>query len=146
MFEFATATRIVFGRGTIASLPALARSFGERALVVTGGDPARAKKALAGFGGAYFAVSGEPTLDVVRAGVEVARGCDFVVGIGGGSAMDAAKAIAALAPNSGEPLDYLEVIGQARPLERPPLAVVTIPTTAGSGAEVTRNAVIGSPV
>ena len=79
---------------------------------------ARAAKALAGFAGgaiatSYFSLTGEPTLAMVREGVKAARGCDFVIGFGGGSAMDAAKAIAALAPNSGEPLDYLEVIGRA---------------------------------
>ena len=82
---------------------------------------------------------------MIREGVQAARGCQFVIGFGGGSAMDAAKAIAALAPNSGEPLDYLEVIGQGRPLEHAPLPFLMVPTTAGTGAEVTRNAVLGSP-
>jgi len=144
-FEFATATRIVFGQGTIQSLASLAQPLGRRALVVTGTNSSRAMSALAGFEANYFSVAGEPTLAMVREGVKAARGCHFVIGFGGGSAMDAAKAIAALAPNSGEPLDYLEVIGQGRPLERSPLPFLTVPTTAGTGAEVTRNAVLGSP-
>jgi alcohol dehydrogenase class IV len=149
-FEFATATRIVFGPGTIQSLASLTQPLGARALVVTGANPSRAASALAGLdaGGiaiTCFSVTGEPTLAMVREGVKATRGCQFVIGIGGGSPMDAAKAIAALAPNSGEPLDYLEVIGQGRPLEHAPLPFLMVPTTAGTGAEVTRNAVLGSP-
>jgi alcohol dehydrogenase class IV len=149
-FEFATATRIVFGPGKIQALASLARPFGAHALVVTGANSTRAAKALASFeetaiATSYFSLTGEPTLAMVREGVKAARGCDFVIGFGGGSAMDAAKAIAALAPNSGEPLDYLEVIGQGRPLEHPPLPFLMVPTTAGTGAEVTRNAVLGAP-
>jgi alcohol dehydrogenase class IV len=91
-------------------------------------------------------VEGEPTVDGVRLGAQQARGdCDLVIGIGGGSAIDAAKAIAALAANSGDPMDYLEVIGKGRPLEKTPLPFIAVPTTAGTGAEVTRNAVLGSP-
>jgi len=91
-------------------------------------------------------VDGEPTVEVVRQGARAARtNCDLVIGFGGGSAIDAAKAIAALATNSGEPLDYMEVIGNARPLENVPLPFIALPTTAGTGAEVTRNAVLGSP-
>ena len=149
-FEFSTATRIVFGPGKIRSLPALARPLGERALVVTGADSTRAVRALAGLeetgiSATYFSIRGEPSLQTVREGARAAQGSEFVIGFGGGSAMDAAKAIAALAANSGEPLDYLEVIGEGRPLERAPLPFITIPTTAGTGAEVTRNAVLGSP-
>jgi alcohol dehydrogenase class IV len=144
-FEFSTAALIVFGPGKIQLLASLARPLGARALVVTGANPARAEEALAGIAATYFSVPGEPTLALVREGVQAARGCDFLIGFGGGSAMDAAKAIAALAANAGEPLDYLEVIGQGRPLEHPPLPFVMVPTTAGTGAEVTRNAVLGSP-
>jgi alcohol dehydrogenase class IV len=144
-FEFATATRIVFGFGAIRSLAALAQLLGARALVITGANTTRAVRALAGLEASYFSFTGEPTLAIVREGVKAARGCQFVIGFGGGSAMDAAKAIAALAPNSGEPLDYLEVIGQGRMLEHAPLPFLMVPTTAGTGAEVTRNAVLGSP-
>jgi alcohol dehydrogenase class IV len=92
-----------------------------------------------------FAIEGEPTVAIVREGARAAKGQDCVIGFGGGSVIDAAKAIAALAPNSGEPLDYMEVVGKGSLLERNPLPFVAIPTTAGTGAEVTRNAVIGSP-
>jgi alcohol dehydrogenase class IV len=68
-----------------------------------------------------------------------------VIGFGGGSAIDAGKTIAALLGNSGDPLDYLEVIGEGRSLSSPSAPFIAVPTTAGTGAEVTRNAVLGSP-
>ena len=149
-FEFATATRIIFGPGTIAELAPLAAAFGQHALIVTGANQDRAKHHLAalessGVACRFLSIEGEPTVSAIREGAQAARFANFVIGFGGGSAIDAAKAIAAVAPNSGEPLDYLEVIGQARPLEKPPLPFLAVPTTAGTGAEVTRNAVIGSP-
>jgi alcohol dehydrogenase class IV len=149
-FEFATAARILFGPGTIQELPALARPLGKRALIVTGKTSSRAAGIAEGLGNegiqsSIFPVDGEPTLEIIRGGARAARDFDFVVGFGGGSAMDAAKAIASLATNSGEPLDYLEVIGKGQALQHPPLPFVLIPTTAGTGAEVTRNAVLGSP-
>ncbi|MCX7938074.1 MAG: iron-containing alcohol dehydrogenase, partial [Thermoflexales bacterium] len=101
----------------------------------------------AGLRVSLVSLAGEPTLAEVQQGAEQARAmrCEVVIGFGGGAAMDAAKAIAALATNPGDPLDYLEVIGKAQPLERAPLPCIAIPTTAGSGAEVTRNAVLTSP-
>lgn len=150
-FEFATAARIVFGRGAIADLPKLVRDFGSRVFLVTGRNTDRAAPVISALQGggmdcSVFPVHGEPTLEIVRRGArEAQQNRDLVVGFGGGSAIDAAKAIAALATNSGEPLDYLEVIGQARPLQHNPLPFIAIPTTAGTGAEVTRNAVLGSP-
>jgi alcohol dehydrogenase class IV len=150
-FELATAARIIFAPGSLADLPDIAHEFGGRALVVTGRNTSRAAPALAklqqaGIASPIFFVDGEPTLDTVRAGVQVARNsCDLVISFGGGSAIDAGKAIAALASNSGEPLDYLEIIGQGRALEHAPLPFIAIPTTAGTGSEVTRNAVLGSP-
>ena len=94
-----------------------------------------------------FPVSGEPTLDRVRSGVQEARegACEAVIGFGGGSVIDAGKAIAALLTNRGNLLDYLEVIGQGQPLTQAPVPYVAVPTTAGTGAEVTRNAVLTSP-
>jgi alcohol dehydrogenase class IV len=150
-FELATAAHIIFGTGTIAELPKLAQEFGKRALLVTGRNTDRAAPVKAGLEGAgidcaLFPVYGEPTLETVRRGAAAARDSyEIVIGFGGGSAIDGAKAIAALATNSGEPLDYLEVVGHSRPLESAPLPFIAIPTTAGTGAEVTRNAVIGSP-
>ncbi len=96
---------------------------------------------------ATFSVSGEPTLEVVRTGTQRARDekCDLVIGFGGGSVMDTGKAIAVLLTNGGDPLDYLEVIGKGQPLTKESAPYVAIPTTAGTGSEVTRNAVLGSP-
>jgi alcohol dehydrogenase class IV len=69
----------------------------------------------------------------------------LVVAAGGGSALDAGKALAALLTNTGDPLDYLEVIGRGQPLTQPAAPCIAVPTTAGTGSEVTRNAVLGSP-
>jgi alcohol dehydrogenase class IV len=136
-FEFATATRILFGEGVSRDLP----SMGARALVVTGASGRHARE------GVRFAIDGEPTVDQVRRGAELARAesCDHVIAIGGGSAIDGGKAIAALLANPGDPLDYLEVVGRGHPLPNPSVPFIAIPTTAGTGSEVTRNAVLASP-
>jgi alcohol dehydrogenase class IV len=144
-FEFATATRIVFGPGTVREIAPAAKAMGRRALLAAGVSPA-----LLGEGGldcVPLAVDGEPTLEVVRGGVALARqeGCDLVIGLGGGSAIDAGKAVAALLANGGDPLDYLEVIGAGKSLSVPSAPFIAVPTTAGTGAEVTRNAVLASP-
>lgn len=151
-FEFATATRIIFGAGALRNIGALAGEFGRRALVVTGRDSSRAEKLLAslrqaGVRAAAFSVVGEPEIPAVETGVALAKkeNCDFVVGFGGGSALDAAKAIAAMVANGGELLDYLEIIGRGKPLTKPSAPLIAIPTTAGTGSEVTRNAVLASP-
>ncbi|MBI5685124.1 MAG: iron-containing alcohol dehydrogenase [Verrucomicrobia bacterium] len=151
-FEFATVTRIIFGPGTLQEAGSVAKALGKRALVVTGRTAQRAKPLLAvlraaGMKCATLPVAGEPTTVAVREGTQRARDgrCDVIIGFGGGSALDAAKAIAALLTNGGDLLDYLEVIGRGKPLTVPSAPCVTIPTTAGSGTEVTRNAVIGSP-
>lgn len=152
LFEFATAGRILFGAGTINQAPAAIRSLGERPLVVTGRDPARAQRLfelLAKNGGPLIttSISGEPTIDEITRATTHAResACDCVVGFGGGSVIDAAKAIAALLANESPLFDYLEVIGRAQPLAKPAAPCIAIPTTAGTGAEVTRNAVLASP-
>jgi alcohol dehydrogenase class IV len=151
-FEFATAARIVFGRGALRELGGIAAGLGTRAIVVAGGPPALAAGAVEvlaarGVAATVHVVRGEPALGGVRAGVEAARtaGADLVVAIGGGSVIDSGKAIAALVANGGDPLDYLEVVGQGRPIALPSLACIAVPTTAGTGSEVTRNAVIASP-
>lgn len=151
-FEFATATRIIFGPGKLAELPQLAGSFGGRALVVTGSRPAPAQRltellASSGVGSERFVVAGEPTVALVAQGIAQARKakCQFVVAMGGGSVIDAGKAMAAMLANEGELLDYLEVIGRGKTLSKPSLPFIAIPTTAGTGAEVTRNAVLASP-
>jgi alcohol dehydrogenase class IV len=150
-FEFATATRIVFGAGAIAQAAPLAKEFGHHALVVTGRNTTRAQRLLDALRALEvqavgFAVGGEPDLDVIRQGVVLAKRaqCDLVIGFGGGSALDAGKAIAAMLTNDGDVLDYLEVIGGGKTLARPPAPLLAIPTTAGTGSEVTRNAVLAS--
>jgi len=151
-FEFATATRILFGPGTFKQVAPLAAEMGRRALVVTGRSFERAAPLLEalktqGVASLLFHVVGEPTTDLALAGVERAReaGCDLVIGIGGGSVLDAGKAIAALVTNRGDVFDYLEVIGRGQPLAHAPAPYLAIPTTAGTGSEVTRNAVLASP-
>ena len=148
-FEFATANRIVFGAGTLKEAGSIAAATGVKALVVTGRNPARGEPLLKALTipHATFAVPGEPTLQNAVEGAEHARAqrCDLVIAFGGGSAIDAAKAIAALSTNPGDIANYLEVIGNGRPLKDAPLPVIAIPTTAGTGAEVTRNAVLRSP-
>jgi alcohol dehydrogenase class IV len=150
-FEFATATRIVFGRGAIDDLASSVASLGQRALVVTGSDPARTsvldRLREHGIEVTPFRITAEPTTGVATEGVGHARtaGCDVVVGVGGGSVLDGAKAIAALLTNDGDPLDYLEVIGAGRKIEMPSAPFVAVPTTSGTGSEVTRNAVLASP-
>lgn len=151
-FEFATAGRVVFGAGTLDEAGRFAAGCGRHGLIVTGRDPTRAaglSNRLEEHAVAFtiFPIRGEPTTHAVIEGVDVARraGCDLVIGFGGGSALDAAKAIAALLTNPGDLLDYLEVVGRGRPLTQPSAPCVAIPTTAGTGAEVTRNAVLASP-
>src|SRR5580704_8486739 len=146
-FEFATATRIVFGEGTAAGLPDLASSLGVRPLVVTGASSQRAASLAKALSTETFSVAGEPTVDLVRECTRHAKqaGCDVVISIGGGSVIDAGKAVAILATNGGEPLEFLETVGKGRPITAPSLPFIAVPTTAGTGSEVTRNAVLGSP-
>jgi alcohol dehydrogenase class IV len=149
-FELAAPGRIVFGAGAIAQAgPALATLRSRRVLLVTGrssrhADRLRQHTSLLAVS---YVVPGEPTLAMVSEGraLAVREKCDAVVALGGGSAIDAGKAIAALAGNDGDLLDYMEVVGQAKPLPRPGLPCIAIPTTAGTGAEVTKNSVLASP-
>lgn len=150
-FEFATAGRIIFGAGKIKQLPDLARAHGSSALVVVGKQSERTESIrrmlmARGISVTPFNVPHEPTLEVVSEGGAQVRlhNCESVIAIGGGSVIDAGKAIAALATNRQPALHYLEVIGRGQPLESNPLPTIAIPTTAGSGAEVARNAVLTS--
>ena len=150
-FDFATAAKIVFGAGSLKELGALAVPFGRRAFLVTGRSPDRAAPAIdllkaQGIEVTTFTTEGEPTVEVARQGVEAAKAAqaDMVVGFGGGAALDAAKAVAALLTNDGDPLDYLEVIGRGQPIKNASAPFIAIPTTAGTGSEVTSNAVLAS--
>ncbi|HLK91052.1 MAG TPA: iron-containing alcohol dehydrogenase [Polyangia bacterium] len=156
-FELATAGRVAFGAGAqhlvaAAVASAVAGADARRVLLVTGASTARAAALLAdlmaaGLEVVTFPIGGEPTLDLARAGATTARGAAVgaVVAVGGGSALDGGKAIAALAANDGDALEYLEVVGAGRALERPSLPFFAVPTTAGTGSEVTRNAVLSVP-
>lgn len=143
-FEFATAGRVAFGEGAIAEATAAAREFGARTLVVCGGSFREARLMRMLGDPLVFRVTGEPAVEDARTGAALARAerCTSVVGYGGGSAIDAAKAIAGLAGQPGDVMDYLEVVGKGRALPGPGLPFLAIPTTAGAGAEVTRNAVL----
>lgn len=149
-FDLATATDIRFGGGRLGEVPAAMAALGvTRALVVTGravhrAGPIRTAMTEAGVASVPFPVLREPGVDVVRAGVAAVAegGCDGVLGFGGGSALDVAKAVAILAGNGSDPLDHLEVVGRGLPFTRPALPWVAVPTTAGTGSEVTRNAVL----
>ena len=148
-FDFATAGRIAFGAGRAQELPGVVASLGTRALVCTGSDPDR-HAALLDTLTVPFRVSpvdGEPTVDAARSATAAARefGADVVVAIGGGSPLDLGKAVAVLLANGGDPLDYLEVVGRGQPFTRPAVPGVAVPTTAGTGSEVTANAVLASP-
>ena len=149
-FEFATANKIIFGAGKLNELGNQLEGRAKRLLLARGKSAdaiPRVREILSSqdIHMIEFEVHGEPTVDVIRDGVNVARGCDVVIGLGGGSVMDAGKAIAALAMNDGDVLDYLEVIGRGQALTNAPLFYIAIPTTAGTGTEATRNAVIESP-
>ena len=143
-FDFATAARIAFGAGTFREVGPAAAALGRKALLVTG---SRGGAGAIAFPTVTFTISHEPTVELVRQGATFAReqGCDLVIAIGGGSAIDAGKAIAAMIANPGDVLDYLEVIGRGQTLECDPAPFIAVPTTAGTGSEVTRNAVLGSP-
>jgi alcohol dehydrogenase class IV len=148
-FEFATAGRIMAGAGRAAELPGVLAGLGSRVLVCTGANPGRHAELLAGLGmpAAVVTVAAEPTIELARAAVAAARehGADVVAAIGGGSVIDTGKAVAMLLGNGGDPLDYLEVVGTGRKITRPAVPCIAVPTTAGTGAEVTANAVLASP-
>jgi alcohol dehydrogenase class IV len=148
-FEFATAGRIMVGAGRGAELPDVLAGLGSRVLVCTGANPARHAGLLAGLGrpAAVFPVATEPTDEMARAGVAAARehGADVVAAIGGGSVIDVGKAVAMLLRNGGDPLDYLEVVRSGREITQLAAPCVAVPTTAGTGAEVTANAVLTVP-
>jgi alcohol dehydrogenase class IV len=148
-FEFATAGRVIVGAGRADELPGVVAGLGSRVLVCTGADPSRHAGLLAGLAppAATFPVAGEPTIGLARAALAAAREhrADVVVAVGGGSVIDTGKAVAMLLGNGGDPVDYLEVVGAGQKFTRPAVPCVAVPTTAGTGAEVTANAVLAAP-
>lgn len=143
-FEFATAQRIIFGRGVVRELPDLCLTFGHRTLLITGSRPKHYADLLPHV--SVHSIPGEPTVADIQTGVALAKqhNADVIVAIGGGSVVDAGKAISAMSTQPGDLMRYIEVIGEGKPLYATPLPYIAVPTTAGTGAEATRNAVIAS--
>ena len=144
-------THIRFGPGSAPEAARATSAYGACALVVTGTSIHRAKPLIADLEARHlrcvlFSLAGEPTVERVRPGIDEARRekCDVVIAIGGGSAIDAGKTLAAMVTNPGDVLDYLEVVGRNREMHEPSLPFIAVPTTAGTGAEVTGYAVLGS--
>ena len=151
-FQFALPGRVIFGRAEARNAPALIRAFGARGVLVHGADPARAEWLLdalrdAGAKVSTIACGAEPTLPMLETALAELRdtGAEWVVALGGGAVLDMGKALAALIPAPGGIMDHLEVVGLGLPLKAAPLPFIALPTTAGTGAEATRNAVIGLP-
>lgn len=151
-FEFSTARRIVFGPGAAEQIPSLVAGYGKRAFVVIGSKADRLAAVLEAIAGrsvavAVFNVAGEPTTEMAQAAVAAAREAkaDVVLAVGGGSVLDIGKVASAMLKNEGELSDYLEVVGKGKPLREPATPLLAVPTTAGTGAEVTYNAVLGAP-
>ncbi len=148
-FECAQPRRVLFGRGRLREAGTIVREYGKRCLVCTGSRPERAAGLLdslreAGLLCELLTVSGEPTFESVRrAAARVAEFApDAVIAMGGGSVLDTGKALAMLATNGGDPLDYAEIVGAGKPVTKSSLPLLAIPTTAGTGSEATRNAVL----
>jgi alcohol dehydrogenase class IV len=151
-FDFATSNRILFGRGKLSQAGEIAAQMGTMAFLVTGTGKAQPERVQAlleekGIGWAAFPVSGEPTVELAHQAVTAAKEAraDLVIGFGGGSVLDTAKAVSGMLTNPGELMDYLEVVGANQPLQHPAAPMLAIPTTAGTGTEVTRNAVLAVP-
>jgi alcohol dehydrogenase len=152
-FSIARLPRIEFGSGSVARLPALAAPYGKSLLLVTGqaafvestaGEALLADLKARGFSWEHLRVAGEPSPQFVDNAVAMLRAskCDAVIGIGGGSALDAAKAIAGLLRPGNSVLDHLEGVGPELPYRGPATAFIAVPTTAGTGSEATKNAVL----
>ncbi|MEM5543958.1 iron-containing alcohol dehydrogenase [Sulfitobacter sp. AS92] len=149
-FGFATAGHIRFGRGVAGEAVDAARAYGSRVLIVRGGsvawvDELSRELTAAGCDVTEVRSNGEPSVDDVRSAAAARRGAQVVLGVGGGAVIDLAKAAAALIPSECDVMEHLEIVGAGRPLQAAPLPMIAIPTTAGTGAEVTKNAVIAVP-
>ena len=148
-FEFSTANRIIFGRGKVEKVPTLAHAYGNRAFVLHGKSVNRIAPLLDSLKKEAIDVQTsmictEPTTSVILETVKKARNfkADVVVGIGGGSVVDSGKVVAAMLTNHGDLMDYLEVVGLGQAIKHHPAPYIAIPSTAGTGSEVTKNAVI----
>ncbi|MFN8441505.1 MAG: iron-containing alcohol dehydrogenase [Caldilineaceae bacterium] len=151
-FEFATANRIIFGPGTLKQVGPIAASLGKQAIVITGSKPERAQPlfdelSANGIDHTTFTVTDEPTVAdtlAIKSAITNPQSA-IVIAFGGGSVLDMGKAIAALLTNPGDPLDYLEVVGKGKPPSQASAPMIAIPTTSGTGSEVTRNSVLAVP-
>jgi alcohol dehydrogenase class IV len=150
-FEFAAPMRIIFGRGEFGRVGELAAAMGRKAMVIYNG-PGGVDRLAQSLSAVQISVAlwrqrGEPVVADVDAATRIACESDagLVIGLGGGSAIDAAKAVAALLANGGSAAEYMEVVGRGQKITRQSIPWIAIPTTAGTGAEATRNAVIGLP-
>ncbi|PSV17986.1 alcohol dehydrogenase [Photobacterium kishitanii] len=151
MFQFMTSTRIIFGEGALHDSLSLLNQFGYSALLVTGQDQQRSQQLEQYFKQQNMryqrlVIKGEPLIAMIEESAAMGRTfCpDMVIGIGGGSVLDAAKSLAALIPNQGSVYDYVDVVGRNVPLQVKSLPFIAIPTTAGTGAEVSKSAVLQS--
>ncbi|ACV35717.1 iron-containing alcohol dehydrogenase [Accumulibacter sp.] len=155
-FSIARLPRIEFGSGALEKLPEIAAGYGNHLLIVTGlrsfaeseaGTRLFAQLRQRGLAWEQVRVSGEPSPEFVDATVAALRGTPFdaVVGIGGGSALDAAKAIAGLLRPGNSVMDHLEGVGPELPYRGPSTPFIAVPTTAGTGSEATKNAVLTAP-
>jgi len=152
IFSFQTSRKIHFGRGIAAQATTSIAELGSSVFLVHGADGKRAQWLFAalkqsGLNCHGFTCPHEPDMALIQTGVETARTlrASVIVALGGGAAIDTGKAIAALVPSDRPMMDHLEVVGKGLPLLNKPLPFVAIPTTSGTGAEVTRNAVISVP-
>ncbi len=150
--DFSTSNRIIFGSGEFRKISDLIKGWGHRAFVIRGKNPTYGKEffdllEMSDLETTYFKVDKEPNVEMLVSAVKFAReeNCEFVIGFGGGSVIDTGKAVAALLNNDGDLMDYLEVVGKGLPQKNISKPYLAIPSTAGTGSEVTRNAVIDVP-
>ncbi|MGF1694632.1 iron-containing alcohol dehydrogenase [Vibrio lamellibrachiae] len=151
MFQFMTSTRIIFGEGALQSSLSILNQYGYSVLLVTGKEQSRSAPIISYLKTQkmryqHVSISGEPNITMIEETAIVGRKFkpDMVVSLGGGSVIDMGKALAAIIPNQGDVYDYVEVVGRDVPLKTKPIPFIAIPTTASTGSEVTRNAVLRS--
>ena len=151
-FNYSTASKIIFGSGTFHSIGEITENFGKNSLIICGGPKDHINELQKIFEAKaikykIYRVSHEPTVNTIEEIVSATKSktVDCMLGIGGGSALDTAKATAAMLANPGKLTEYLEVIGEKKPLKFKSIPLIAMPTTAGTGSEVTKNAVISIP-
>ncbi|MHA2365700.1 MAG: iron-containing alcohol dehydrogenase [Candidatus Hodarchaeales archaeon] len=152
LFDFLHTPDIKFGKGQFSKIGPIISQYGAKALMVVNKSALEAQsvnetlESLSDFKIKMIPmyVKGEPEIEVIDRGIRIGFEADVVIGIGGGSALDAGKAIAGLIPNGESCRDYMEVIGKGLTITKSSLPYIAVPTTAGTGCEATKNAVISS--